>query len=100
MPTRVPLPIDVRARWTGRRLAITAAVWTTFALVQTVLSLIASPSAWSVPSMLLADLLLTALWVALTPAIATFTALVNRLDGAAVHRARRARARHPLGLAD
>ena len=78
MPTRASLPIAVRACWTGRRLAITAAVWTTFALVQTVLSLIASPSEWSVPSTLLLDLLIAALWVALTPAIATFTALADR----------------------
>ena len=67
-------------RWTGRRLAITVAVWSLFALLQTVLALIASPAAATTGfwRMLLADLLIAALWIVLTPVIALYSTLVDR----------------------
>lgn len=67
-------------RWTGRRLGITAAVWSLFALLQTVLALVASPAgaAMGFWRMFLADLLMAALWVVLTPVIALYSAQVDR----------------------
>jgi signal transduction histidine kinase len=80
MPATNPLPRDAGARWNRRRLAITAGVWSLFALVQTMLELVAYPKgAWTFWSMLLADLVLAALWVALTPIIAAYTAFIDRV---------------------
>ena len=75
-----PHRASLLARWTGRRLAITAAVWSLFALLQTVLSLVASPGAATTGfwRMLLADLLMAALWIGLTPVIAIYSTQVDR----------------------
>jgi hypothetical protein len=68
----------IRARWSVRRLALGAGVWTIFAILQTVLTLVSSKEAMAFWPALLVDLLMAALWIALTPAIASYTVKVDR----------------------
>ena len=95
MPPSPLLPSRAGARWSRRRLAITVGIWSLFALLQTVVEMIAWPGAgWTFWSMLLADQILALVWIVLTPAIAAYTSFV---DGT-VTRPLHALAAHLLGI--
>jgi two-component system LytT family sensor kinase len=84
MTATASLPRAAGARGSRRRLAFSIGVWSLFALIQTVLELAASPGAWTFWTMLVADLMLAAFWVALTAAIARYTAFLDRATNRAV----------------
>src|SRR4051812_24698112 len=95
MPPSPPLSPRAGARWSRRRLAITVGVWSLFALLQTVVEMIAWPSGgWTFWGMLLADQILALVWIVLTPAIAAYTSFVDRTANRPLH----ALAAHVIGI--